>query len=78
MRTAVSIPDALAESIDRLAKRLGVSRSEIYARALEEFTHRHDQPQQAWWLSAADSEITRRMNEVLTEAGPQSTTFRRS
>ncbi len=34
MKTAVSIPDALFEAADELAARLGVSRSELYARAL--------------------------------------------
>ena len=34
MKTAVSIPDALFDAADQLAARLGVSRSELYARAL--------------------------------------------
>jgi metal-responsive CopG/Arc/MetJ family transcriptional regulator len=37
MKTAISIPDPLFESVDALAKRLGVSRSALYARALEAF-----------------------------------------
>ncbi len=37
MKTAISIPDALFESADALADRLGVSRSALYARALEAF-----------------------------------------
>jgi len=43
MKTAISIPDDLFASVDRLAKRLQVSRSELYARAvrlyLAEFRH---------------------------------------
>jgi metal-responsive CopG/Arc/MetJ family transcriptional regulator len=35
VKTAVSIPDPLFRAADRLARRLGVSRSELYARALE-------------------------------------------
>lgn len=35
MKTAVSIPDPVFQSADRLAERLRVSRSELYARALK-------------------------------------------
>jgi predicted transcriptional regulator len=34
MKTAVSIPDPLFEAADELARRLGLSRSALYARAL--------------------------------------------
>ena len=34
MKTAVSIPDPLFVAADELAQRLGISRSELYARAL--------------------------------------------
>ncbi len=37
MKTAISLPDQLFRSGDALAKRLGVSRSELYARALAEY-----------------------------------------
>ncbi|MEK7329802.1 MAG: ribbon-helix-helix protein, CopG family, partial [Candidatus Eisenbacteria bacterium] len=33
MKTAISLPDSLFRSGDALAKRLGVSRSELFARA---------------------------------------------
>jgi metal-responsive CopG/Arc/MetJ family transcriptional regulator len=36
MKTAVSIPDSIFETADQLAKELGISRSELYARALED------------------------------------------
>lgn len=45
MKTAVSIPDALFAAADRAARRLGLSRSELYARALERFLG--DEPDQA-------------------------------
>lgn len=41
MKTAVSIPDDLFASADELADRLGVSRSELYARAVEEYLAKH-------------------------------------
>ncbi len=40
MKTAVSIPDPLFASAERMAKRLGISRSELFQRALEEFVRR--------------------------------------
>ncbi len=40
MKTAISIPDEIFESADRAAKALGVSRSELYARAVREFLER--------------------------------------
>jgi metal-responsive CopG/Arc/MetJ family transcriptional regulator len=41
MKTAISLPDDLFESADELAKRLGVSRSELYATAVAEFLAKH-------------------------------------
>jgi metal-responsive CopG/Arc/MetJ family transcriptional regulator len=37
VRTAVSIPDELLRAAERLAKRLKLSRSELYAKAVAEF-----------------------------------------
>lgn len=42
MKTAISLPDALFESADALADRLGVSRSELYARAVAEYVAKHE------------------------------------
>jgi len=41
MKTAISIPDDLFESADALADELGVSRSELYARAVTEYLAKH-------------------------------------
>ena len=57
MKTAISIPDALFDSAERLAERLGVSRSEVYQRALARFLQDH-----------ADDSITESLNEVYSEA----------
>ena len=37
MKTAISIPDPLFEAAERLAKRLGISRSELYQRAVRNY-----------------------------------------
>ncbi len=52
MKTRVSVPDALFQAGERFASRLGLSRSELYAKALQEFLARHD------------DEITRRLDEI--------------
>ncbi len=41
MKTAISLPDALFEAAENLAKRLGMSRSELYATALDLFVRGH-------------------------------------
>ncbi len=40
MKTAISIPDETFEAAERVAKRLGVTRSELYATAVREFIER--------------------------------------
>ena len=42
MKTAISIPDDVFEDAERLARRLGHSRSQLYSRALREFVARHE------------------------------------
>ena len=41
MKVALSIPDELFESAETLGKRLGVSRSRLYATALADFLAKH-------------------------------------
>lgn len=54
MKTAISIPDPLFEAADRLADRLGKSRSQLYREAVEEYLLRHH-----------PEEVTRAMDRVL-------------
>ncbi len=44
MKTAVSIPDPIFLAADSLAKRLSMSRSELFARAVEAYieAHKHE------------------------------------
>jgi metal-responsive CopG/Arc/MetJ family transcriptional regulator len=56
MKTAISIPDGLFESADELAEELGVSRSELYARAVEEYV-----------AKARGADVTAKLNEVYAE-----------
>jgi metal-responsive CopG/Arc/MetJ family transcriptional regulator len=49
MKTAISIPDEVFNAAESLAKQLGVSRSELFTRALEAYihTHEHDKVREA-------------------------------
>ena len=53
MKVALSIPDELFDSGETLSKRLGVSRSRLYATALAEFVAKH-----------RDRKVTERLNAV--------------
>jgi metal-responsive CopG/Arc/MetJ family transcriptional regulator len=57
MKTAVSIPDDVFKSAERLARRLKTSRSEVYSRALSEFVSRHSQDEVTAAMDAALAEI---------------------
>jgi hypothetical protein len=58
MKAAVSIPDPVFEAADKLAQRMGVSRSRLYTVALQRFVQDDD-----------DEAITAKLNEVYaTEA----------
>jgi metal-responsive CopG/Arc/MetJ family transcriptional regulator len=42
MKTAISIPDRVYARAEKTAKRLGKSRSQLYAEAVAEYVARHD------------------------------------
>ena len=42
MKTAVSLPDAVFRDAEQLAKRLKMSRSELYKEAVAEYVARHE------------------------------------
>jgi len=56
MKTAISIPDALFESAEQLAERLGMSRSEVYQRALARYLQDH-----------AEAGVTDALNRVYSD-----------
>jgi metal-responsive CopG/Arc/MetJ family transcriptional regulator len=64
MKTAVSIPDEVFEKVERLARRAGRSRSEVFAAALAEYVARH-----------APDEITEAMDRVCAAVGDQEDAF---
>jgi metal-responsive CopG/Arc/MetJ family transcriptional regulator len=68
MKTAISLPDALFRSGDALARRLGVSRSELYARALAEFLAKHKADHITQRLNAVYAAEDSRLDPAITEA----------
>jgi metal-responsive CopG/Arc/MetJ family transcriptional regulator len=56
MKTAISIPDKVFRSADALAKRLGISRSELYATAITEFLSKNQSRQVTARLDAVYAE----------------------
>jgi predicted transcriptional regulator len=60
MKTAISIPDDLFEKAEELAERLEVSRSQLYVRAIAEYTDRH-----------ASQQVRERLDEVYGDAESQ-------
>ena len=45
MKTAISLPDAIFEEADAVAKQLGMSRSELYTEALKVYLQRYNREQ---------------------------------
>jgi metal-responsive CopG/Arc/MetJ family transcriptional regulator len=58
MKTAVSVPNDVFQQVERLAKRAGRSRSEVYSAALREYVARH-----------APDEVTETLNHTMDQLG---------
>ncbi|MGB5163274.1 MAG: hypothetical protein WBP10_12940 [Thermoanaerobaculia bacterium] len=56
MKTAISIPDSVFEAAERLAQRLGISRSHLYAKAVDRFVADHSR-----------QDVTERLNEIYSD-----------
>jgi len=67
MKTAVSVPDDVFQSAERLARRERRSRSEVYSAAIREYVARH-----------APDEVTEAINEVIGDLDAQLDPFVRA
>jgi metal-responsive CopG/Arc/MetJ family transcriptional regulator len=67
MKTAVSVPDPLFDAAERLARRLRVSRSELYQRAVAAYvqSHRDENVTEALNSVYADEPETSALDNVL-------------
>ena len=57
MKTAISLPDLVFEEAEALASQLGLSRSELYTKALQAYVRRHNR----------DRRILSKLNQVYSE-----------
>ncbi|WP_036095664.1 ribbon-helix-helix domain-containing protein [Leptospira weilii] len=55
MKTAISIPDELFKTAEKIAKKLGIPRSQLFAKALEEFIQSHSK-----------ESVTEKLNKIYT------------
>ena len=60
MKTAISLPDPLFQAAEFLAKRMGLSRSELFQRALQAFLQEHK-----------DAGVTEELNVVYTQGSEE-------
>jgi len=68
MKTAISLPDRLFGAADVLARKLGVSRSQLYATAVAEYVAKHQA-----------AKVTERLNAIYsTESGTLPEDLRRA
>jgi hypothetical protein len=67
MKTAVSIPDKVFAEAERLASRLEISRSKLYAKAVAEFVARHDEESLTLQVNSA-LEQTRESGDSLDDS----------
>jgi metal-responsive CopG/Arc/MetJ family transcriptional regulator len=63
MKTAISLPDELYEDVEQTARAMGIPRSQLFARAVEEYIRRHRRER-----------VTERLNEVYGAADSRDTT----
>ena len=59
MKTAISLPDVLYEKAEKTASYMGISRSKLFANALEEYIIKYN-----------GEMITRKLNEVYEKINP--------
>ncbi|MEM8994229.1 MAG: hypothetical protein AAGF23_05490 [Acidobacteriota bacterium] len=64
MKTAISIPDPIFESAERLAEKLEKSRSQLYSEAIAAYVARHD-----------PSTLTERINAVCDDVDTRPDTW---
>lgn len=68
MKTAISVPDPVFVSADALARRLGISRSQLYATALAEYVAKFQATKVTERLDAVYSKDPSRLEPKLARA----------
>jgi len=60
MKTAISIPDSIFKAAEKMAHRLGLSRSELYANAVAEYLQKH-----------RNDGVTKKLDEIYSKESSQ-------
>jgi predicted transcriptional regulator len=68
MKTAVSVPDDVFERAERLARRSGRSRSDVYSAALREYVARHSPDEVTDALDRVVAEMDSSAGSFVTES----------
>ena len=56
MKTAISIPNTIFKAAEKSANRVGVSRSQLYTKAVKEYLKQHQ-----------NESVTKKLNEIYSE-----------
>jgi len=67
MKTAISLPDSIFEEAEALARQLGVSRSELYTKALKAYLRKYNRNQMLNQLNKVYSEESSELDPVLAK-----------
>jgi metal-responsive CopG/Arc/MetJ family transcriptional regulator len=67
MKTAISLPDPVFEAAESLARQLGVSRSELYTKALKAYLRKYNRDQILTKLNQTYAEESSEADPVLTK-----------
>ena len=67
MKTAISIPDPVFQSAESLARRMGISRSELFCRAVEGYIEAHKYDRVRETLDAVYAEEPSGIDDALAE-----------
>lgn len=65
MKTAISLPDLVFEEAEALAQQLGLSRSELYTKALQAYLKKHSRNQILHKLNQVYSEESSEVDPVM-------------
>jgi metal-responsive CopG/Arc/MetJ family transcriptional regulator len=67
MKTAISLPDSVFDEAEALAKQLGVSRSELYTKALKAYLRKYNRNQILAKLNQVYSEESSELDPVVAK-----------
>ncbi len=67
MKTAISLPDSVFHEAESVAQRLGVSRSELYVKALAEYLRKYNEEQIAAKFNEVYAEESSALDPALAE-----------